>query len=164
MPPMSSGYRGRRVGVLHEEDTMNLRHSLTLMVFAFGVTIFPSAALLADSAPDGKTLFHTHCSVCHGQEGTGEDPQWLNGGWREDGTRIAPALNGTAHAWHHEPQLLYSYVKDGSIDTTSPMPSFGDQLTDEQIWSVIRYIQSLWPEKIRKIYEERFPGGLGEQD
>jgi mono/diheme cytochrome c family protein len=41
------------------------------------------------------------------------------------------------------------------------MPSFGDDLTDDQIWSIIRYYQSLWPEKIRKMYLQRFPDGLG---
>lgn len=132
---------------------------ITIICFT-ALTLLPSF-LWAGEQPDGKGLFHTYCSPCHGKEATGKDPQLLGGGRRDDGTRIAPALNGTAHAWHHEPELLYRYVKEGSIDPESPMPSFGDDLTDSEIWSIIRYFQSLWPERIRKIYEERFPDGLG---
>jgi len=116
---------------------------------------------MSDKASDGKVLFHTYCSVCHGQEAIGQDPTSPSGGWLEDGTLIAPALNGTAHAWHHGPELLFSYVKNGSVSSDSPMPSFGDELKDDQIWSIIRYYQSLWPERIRKIYLQRFPTGLG---
>jgi len=120
-----------------------------------------SSPLMSDKASDGKVLFHTYCAPCHGSEAIGQDPSSPSGGWLEDGTLIAPALNGTAHAWHHEPDLLFSYVKNGSVSSDSPMPSFGDDLTDDQIWLIIRYYQSLWPERIRKIYLQHFPTGLG---
>ena len=120
-----------------------------------------NSPLMSNESSDGKVLFHTYCYVCHGQEAIGQDPSSPSGGWLEDGTLIAPALNGTAHAWHHGPELLFSYVKNGSVSSDSPMPSFGDDLTDDQIWSIIRYYQSLWPEKIRKMYLQRFPDGLG---
>lgn len=108
--------------------------------------------------PDGDTLFHQYCAACHGVKGVGEDPANLQGGWRKDGSRIAPALNGTAHSWHHEPELLYDYIKSGSVAPDSPMPSYGDELGDAQIKAIIEYFQALWPEKIRGIYEKRFPG------
>lgn len=111
-------------------------------------------------AADGEALFHKYCSMCHGEGAVGQDPASPNGGWREDGSLIAPALNGTAHAWHHGPDVLYGYVKSGSVAPESPMPAFGDQLNDEQIGAIIGYFQSLWPEKIRRLYLERFPGSL----
>jgi mono/diheme cytochrome c family protein len=109
---------------------------------------------------DRESLFQQYCADCHGVKAAGQDPARPNGGWLEDGSRIAPALNGSAHSWHHEPELLYDYVKSGSVDPESPMPSFGEDLDDSQIRAIITYYQSLWPEKIRRIYEGRFPGAL----
>ncbi len=141
---------------------MNPRHLAALLIAGLMSGSLIPAVLSAGSAPDGKALFHNYCAPCHGKEGAGKDADNLSGGWREDGSRIAPALNGTAHTWHHGPDLLYEYVKEGSPDPGSPMPSFGDELKDDQIWSIIRYFQSLWPERIRRIYLDRFPGGMGE--
>jgi mono/diheme cytochrome c family protein len=130
---------------------------LIITVFALHLLASPS---LAEDGPDGRVLFLQYCAGCHGDEGVSQDPVNPNGGWRDDGSRIAPALNGTAHSWHHEPELLFDYVKTGSVDPESPMPSFGDRLSDDQVRAIVHYFQSLWPEKIRKIYEGRFPGSL----
>jgi mono/diheme cytochrome c family protein len=40
------------------------------------------------------------------------------------------------------------------------MPSFGKKLNDAEIRAIVHYFQSLWPEKVRRIYDERFPGSL----
>jgi len=118
----------------------------------------------ADTSPDGRALFHRYCSVCHGGEAVGQYPASPNGGWLEDNTPLAPALNGTAHSWHHGPELLFDYVKSGSVDPKSPMPSFGKKLNNAEIRAIIHYFQSLWPEKVRRIYEGRFPGSLKQVD
>jgi mono/diheme cytochrome c family protein len=130
------------------------------VLFALLALLLLASPVQAGDGPDGRELFQRYCSGCHGDEGVGQDPANPNGGWWDDGSRIAPALNGTAHSWHHEPELLFDYVKTGSVDPESPMPSFGDRLNDGQVWAIIHYFQSLWPERIRKIYEGRFPGSL----
>ena len=137
---------------------MSVRHISIGGVSALFVILVMAGPAFSGEQPDGDALFHDLCAACHGKQGVGEDPAHLQGGWREDGSRIAPALNGTAHSWHHEPQLLYDYIKSGSVAPDSPMPSFGEDLDDTQIKAVIKYFQSLWPEKIRGIYERRFPG------
>jgi mono/diheme cytochrome c family protein len=104
----------------------------------------------------GKKLFHQHCTACHGENGIGQDPKNPAGGWEEGGKRIAPALNSEGHAWHHSPELLFSYIKDGSIDETSPMPSFGGILKDTEIELIVLYVESLWSEEIQKKHKERF--------
>ena len=119
-----------------------------------------ATAAPADTGQDGQALFNRYCADCHGEKAVGQDPAMPSGGWRDDGSRVAPALNGTAHSWHHEPELLFDYVKTGSVDPESPMPSFGDDLNDGQVQAIIDYFQSLWPGKIRNIYEGRFPGAL----
>jgi mono/diheme cytochrome c family protein len=130
------------------------------VVLLMVVFMVPALTLAGEAQPEGEALYHNYCAGCHGHKAVGEDPGQPWGGWREDGSRIAPALNGTAHSWHHEPALLFNYVKSGSVDPESPMPSFGNILKDDQIRAIILYYQSLWPEKIRRIYEKRFPGAL----
>jgi mono/diheme cytochrome c family protein len=125
----------------------------------FVLFLLPTPAS-AGTSQDGQALFHRYCAGCHGEKAVGQDPATPNGGWLDDGSPIAPALNGTAHSWHHEPELLFDYVKTGSVDPESPMPSFGDRLDDGQVRAIIDYFQSLWPEKIRNLYEGRFPGKL----
>ena len=105
---------------------------------------------------DGAELFKKHCAACHGENASGQDPAQPAGGWEAQEIRLAPALNGTAHAWHHPPKLLFDYIQKGSIDKTSPMPSFGAVLSDAQIKAIIAYFQSMWPDKIKEQYKARF--------
>jgi mono/diheme cytochrome c family protein len=131
-------------------------HAILFLVAVFQ----PAFAQAASHLVDGESLYNRYCSPCHGEKAVGQDPASPNGGWRDDGSLIAPALDGTAHSWHHGPELLYDYVKSGSVNPESPMPSFGDRLDDDQIKAIIVYFQSLWPEKIRGLYLQRFPGSL----
>jgi len=110
-----------------------------------------------DAVPEGAELFMKHCASCHGEEANGQDPSQPAGGWDANENQLAPALDGTGHAWHHSPELLFNYVHDGSIDRTSPMPSFAQALGDNQILAIISYFQSLWPDRTQKQYMERFP-------
>ena len=107
-------------------------------------------------AEAGAELFKKHCAHCHGDKAVGQDPAQPSGGWDDNMGRLAPALNGTGHAWHHPPELIYEYIEKGSIDKTSPMPSFGSILKDNDIKSIIAYINSLWPDKIMDGYRMRF--------
>ena len=104
----------------------------------------------------GNELFKKHCSACHGDAAVGQDPSQPSGGWDENQKRLAPALNGTGHAWHHPPSLLYQYINEGSIDETSPMPAFGNQLSKKDIQAIIAYFQSIWPDEIMNKYNDRF--------
>ena len=114
---------------------------------------------LAEETPDleaGKRLYDKHCADCHGENGVGQDPKRRAGGQDANRVMIAPALNGTAHTWHHPPKLLYRYIDKGSIIRKSPMPSFGDELNKQEILSIIAYFQSLWSEKRRQWYLKKY--------
>jgi len=63
--------------------------------------------------------------------------------------------------------MLFSYTKLGGAgllaergieDFKSGMPAFGSLLSDDQIWEVLAYIQSTWPEEIQKIQAARSSG------
>ena len=104
----------------------------------------------------GAYLFKKHCAPCHGSNAVGQDPSQPSGGYDADMNRIAPALNGTGHSWHHPPELMYEYIEKGSIDESSPMPSFGSILKDDDIKGIITHINSLWPDEIIEQYRKRF--------
>ncbi len=99
----------------------------------------------AQQVAGGEELFKQNCASCHGQnaEGTAD--------WKKtdaNGNYPPPPLNGNAHAWHHSKELLKSTIQDGGIKLGGVMPSFGNQLSDEEIDSVIAYFQSKWPDDI----------------
>lgn len=133
-------------------------------VFAALVVILglPPAGLAAEApSPErGAELFREHCAACHGLAAAGQSAERPAGGFDEAGNRLAPALNGTGHAWHHPPELLFRYIEQGSVDASSPMPAFGDRLDETEIESIVAYIRSLWPERILLKYRERFGDAL----
>ena len=106
----------------------------------------------------GERLFAKNCAVCHGQRAVGENPSIPMGGTKKSGGYLAPALNGTGHAWHHPPDALFKIVRDGSAVENSAMVRWSDRLTDTDIHAVIAYFQSLWPTKIKGGYKSRFGG------
>ncbi|MDH5559262.1 MAG: c-type cytochrome [Deltaproteobacteria bacterium] len=97
----------------------------------------------------GERLFVEHCGLCHGDEAQGEDPFKPKGGLKDDGSFLAPALNGKGHGWHHSDKILFEVVKEGSIAEESPMREFKGKLSDDEIKSTIHYFKSLWPPEIK---------------
>jgi mono/diheme cytochrome c family protein len=100
----------------------------------------------------GQALYASQCARCHGEEGVGQDPRRPFGGIDPALGPIAPALNGRGHCWYHPPGELFQIVKDGSSVPGSPMPAWGDRLSDTQIRAVIAYLHSLWPRYIQRQY------------
>ena len=98
----------------------------------------------------GKILFAQNCSLCHGVEGVGQNPETPNGGMLDEGGYLAPALNGTGHAWHHPNSVLFKTIKHGSIASDSSMRAFSNRLSDKEIVMIIHYFKSLWPDPIRE--------------
>ncbi|MBC8259978.1 MAG: cytochrome c [SAR324 cluster bacterium] len=122
-----------------------------------GITAYlyyqPPETLSASATPEqvalGEKLFAENCLSCHGQGARGENPAQSRGGQKADGSYLAPALNGTGHAWHHPNEMLFSTVKDGSIAKGSTMIGFSDRLSDAEIVAVLQYVKSLWPDEIQ---------------
>ena len=106
----------------------------------------------SDDAIAGQALYQENCASCHGSNLEGE-ANWRSP--KEDGRLPAPPHDETGHTWHHGEELLFNYTKLGGkaalaqqgIDINSGMPSFSDQLHDQQIWDILAYIKSTWPER-----------------
>ena len=101
----------------------------------------------------GRSIFADNCSVCHGSNAEGEVENWHQ---RDDaGNLPAPPLNGTAHTWHHSIAALFHTIKNGTESIGGTMPAWKDSLSDDEIFSVIVWITSLWPDEIYDAWIER---------
>lgn len=98
----------------------------------------------------GSKTFAQSCAVCHGEKAVGA-PNWRVR--NSDGSFPPPALNGTAHAWHHPMSFLENIIVNGS-PTGGAMPPWKDKLSEQEIADVIAYFQSLWPDEIYRPWDE----------
>lgn len=108
----------------------------------------------ADSSLGGP-LYAENCASCHGVNLEGQ-PDWRSPD--ENGILPAPPHDESGHTWHHADALLFEYTKLGGQAAlqsmgvegfASGMPAFGDTLTDDEIWNILVYIKSTWPERAR---------------
>lgn len=104
----------------------------------------------ASAVSEGKALYGRYCLACHGANLEGQP------NWRERdaaGYLPAPPHDQSGHTWHHADQQLFTITKDGIAaiagnDYRTNMRAFSEQLSDDQIWSVLAYIKSTWPQEI----------------
>lgn len=147
----SSGLRNRiGVGLLAV--------AFAFLVGAIVVELWSSQRSLAD--PDnpaqvarGKSVYAQYCPACHGVRLEGQ-PNWQEK--LPSGRMPAPPHNGSGHTWHHPDSVLFGITKHGLLpgkyappSYQSDMPAFGSVLSDEDIWAVLAYIKSSWPQDIR---------------
>jgi thiol:disulfide interchange protein DsbC len=93
----------------------------------------------------GKKLFQQNCAACHGQNAEAT-PDWKK--TDANGNYPPPPLNGSAHAWHHDLDLLRRTIRVGGAKLGGQMPAFEGQLNPWEIDSVIAFFQSQWPDEI----------------
>lgn len=148
--------------------------ALALVAAAVGSWWLARPSILSD-APDkadianGEALYSEHCASCHGADLEGQ-PDWRSPG--PDGRFPAPPHDETGHTWHHSDRVLFDYTKLGGREALarqgvafdSGMPGFAEILTDEEIWDVLAYIRSTWPERIRAVQAERTAADLAGGD
>lgn len=153
----SSGGARNRIGV-----------GLLAAAFAFLVGAIIFALLQEGNSPAdpgnpekvarGKTVYAQHCAACHGAKLDGQ-PNWQQK--LPTGRMPAPPHDASGHTWHHPDSVLFGITKHGLVPGKyappkyeSDMPVFGDKLKDEEIWAVLAYIKSTWPDKIRAAQAE----------
>jgi S-disulfanyl-L-cysteine oxidoreductase SoxD len=106
----------------------------------------------------GKAVYAQHCAACHGPRLEGQ-PNWQDK--LPTGRMPAPPHDASGHTWHHPDSILFGITKQGLVpgkyappNYQSDMPAFEGQLSDEEIWAVLAYIKSSWPENIRAAQAE----------
>lgn len=106
----------------------------------------------AEQVARGRRVYEAQCASCHGVKLEGQP------NWRErlpSGKFPAPPHDATGHTWHHSDKLLFNITKQGISRYAPPgyqsdMPAFAQQLPDDDIWAVLAYIKSTWPDETRK--------------
>jgi len=82
--------------------------------------------VIADSKSYEASIFRQNCAICHGQEANGKEM---------DG-RLIPSLRYGAAGTKTEEEI-YSQIKEGKL----PMPSFKNQLTEEEIRRMVLFVR-----------------------
>jgi mono/diheme cytochrome c family protein len=135
---------------------------LALGLLLTGYRMMQQTAIRAD--PDnraqverGQEIYGQHCAVCHGKELEGQ-PDWRLR--LANGRLPAPPHDGSGHTWHHPDAMLFGITREGLVppyapaDYESDMPGFAGTLTDADIWAVLAFIKSHWPEEQRSFQQE----------
>jgi mono/diheme cytochrome c family protein len=97
-------------------------------------------ALPATGSP-ARALYDAHCAVCHGASGKGDGP----------GARVLrqvmPDFTDPAAMRAVNDRFLFDIIKKGSsqFGRSNAMPSWGMQLSDEEIRALVTFIRSLAP-------------------
>ena len=94
----------------------------------------------------GKQFYLVNCVDCHDQDGKG-----LN---RRDFNSTVPADLTDPDAWLHgvTAEAIFASIREG---TKQDMPPYKGKLQEEQIWHIVNFVRSLWPEAKRpKLTEE----------
>ncbi len=83
-----------------------------------------------NSIAAGSRLFETNCATCHGEDGRGVALLLSE----------YPGVNlGPEYVVSHDDFEVFVHIRDGIVD--SPMPAFDSQLTEEEIWRIVIFIQ-----------------------
>jgi len=140
-----------------------LKPLLILFIGFYGSTSFSSEKNIitptnnTKQLAQGKRVYNRFCSLCHGMNLQGQ-PNWRTR--KPDGKLPAPPHDETGHTWHHPDKMLFDITKYGLVPPNAPanyktdMPAWEDTLNDEQIWAVLTFIKSRWPEEIRQQQRE----------
>lgn len=102
----------------------------------------------------GQAVFEANCVACHGVAGQGLTKDWKKP--LSNGKYPPPPLNGTAHTWHHSPEILLKIINNGGVALGGVMPAFKDKLNAKEKQALLDYIYNLWPKDIQNKYDNRF--------
>ncbi|MGR3815163.1 MAG: c-type cytochrome [Cognatishimia activa] len=138
-----------------------MRH-LWIFIAGFAATKAYADHELEDrNIANGQALYAEHCASCHGKNLEGQ-PNWRTPD--ENGVLPAPPHDETGHTWHHDNAMLFEYTQRGGeaalasrgvAGFTSGMPGFGEIISDDDIWDILAYIRSTWPERVREVQAVR---------
>ncbi len=124
-----------------------------LLIIPVGTPAQPVARIDDQALLDrGRDLFRENCAVCHGANAEGTVDNWQE---RDASGKLPPPpLNGTAHAWHHTLNSLARTIRQGTMPIGGSMPAWGDKLTDDEIFAIIVWFSSLWPDELYQVWME----------
>lgn len=86
---------------------------------------------------DGRMLYETNCSTCHGATGQGDGPA---------GTNLNPRPSNLARfirmPMATDPYLFWT-ISDGGAPIQSAMPPFKTALSEKEVWEIIVFLRTM---------------------
>ena len=83
----------------------------------------------------GKAVFKDKCTKCHGDRGIGDGPD------ADPDAREKMDLTAAKGADRNPDGVVFYKVQNGR--RRPKMPAFKEELTEQQVWSVVAYVQTL---------------------
>ncbi len=83
----------------------------------------------------GEQVYAANCATCHGEV---SGPPALPG---------SPPHGEDGHTWHHADRHLFAWILDRP-PAAQLMPAFRGTLSDDEVYAVLAYIKSEWPDDI----------------
>ena len=112
---------------------------LSLVVSGFFLFVLSMSTAWAQDAAEGKQLYISYCSTCHGDTGKGD-------GMVGRSLPVKPAdhTNGTIMNPLSD-QFLHDIIAKGgsAVGKSSFMPSWGSSLDEKQIRDLVAYLRSI---------------------
>jgi mono/diheme cytochrome c family protein len=140
-----------------------MKHVLIIALSSFANSAPADHELDNRNLTIGQTLYAEQCASCHGANLEGQ-PNWRTPD--ANGVLPAPPHDASGHTWHHDNQLLFEYTRLGGEEAlaargvtgfASGMPGFENVLADGEIWDILAYIQSTWPDRVQEMQAGRNP-------
>jgi DMSO reductase family type II enzyme heme b subunit len=101
-----------------------------------------------ESIAKGRELANkVDCQKCHGLEGRGNGPSAteVNDDWNDEPIRPADWTASWRFRGGNNPEDIYRTIQTGLNGT--PMPTFNEDLTEEETWHIVNFVRSLGPNK-----------------
>jgi mono/diheme cytochrome c family protein len=94
-------------------------------------------------AERGRAIYGQWCQTCHGDAATGAG-----------GDPLTPAHGPQGHTWHHPDGQLEAIIRGEFTYPGRTMPSFGSELTREEIEYILAYLKEGWTTEQREVQAE----------
>lgn len=111
-----------------------------IIAAALGLLLLPATfgGKTAIAAPDGKGIYSSKCSSCHGAEGKGTPG-------------VFPALAGDKVVTASDPSATIGVVLHGQ----KAMPPFKGTLSNAEIAAVVTYVRGAWGNHASSVSEQQ---------
>lgn len=93
----------------------------------------------------GQRIYAEKCRSCHGAGGVGET--YTIQALTEQDYIMAPALDESAHAWHHTDEQLAEMILEGSSRTPRMPAGKNHGISADDARDIVAFIKSLWTQR-----------------
>lgn len=107
--------------------------------FAFLIALAAATAVSAQNKDEGKKLYTTYCSSCHGDNGKGDGPAAAS-------LPVKPANHTDGNVMNKIPdKTLFDIISKGGPagGKSNFMPAWGGALKENQIQDIVVYLRSI---------------------